>query len=53
MSGRADALYYAELQAGAAYLAGKADDAAERAEHLKMAAIYGQRASAAARGTVH
>ena len=50
---RADAAYYAELEAGAVYLAANASDPADRAEHLKMAGIYGKRARAAAAPAAH
>jgi hypothetical protein len=51
LSHRPDAVYYAELEAGAVYLAGKTHDPAERAEHLKMAVIYRRRARGAAHAT--
>jgi hypothetical protein len=35
-----DNLYYAELEAGALYLAEQAEDAADRSRHLVMAARY-------------
>ena len=48
MRWRPDAIYYRQLEAGAEYLAKKATDPAERAEHLKMAARYRRRAEEAA-----
>jgi hypothetical protein len=48
MRWRPDAIYYAELEAGAMFLAGQATDPVERAEHLKMAARYRRRAEDAA-----
>jgi hypothetical protein len=54
-----DATYYAQLEAGAIYLAEKAANPAERAEHLKMAALYRGRfaearePSAAASASLH
>jgi hypothetical protein len=44
MSDRHDAIYYAELEEGACFLAETATDPAARAEHLKMAGIYGRQA---------
>jgi hypothetical protein len=44
MRWRPDAIYYRQLAAGAEYLADKAADPGERAEHLKMAARYRRRA---------
>ncbi len=44
MRWRPDAIYYRQLAAGAEYLAQKAADPGERAEHLKMAARYRRRA---------
>ena len=43
-----DAIYYAELEAGAEYLAEQASDPAERAVHLNMARVYRGRARDAA-----
>ena len=60
MRRRPDAAYYTRLEAGAVYLAEKAVDPAERAEHLKMAGLYRRRArdavgaeATAAGATVH
>jgi hypothetical protein len=44
MRWRPDPIYYRQLAAGAEYLAEKAADPRERAEHLKMAARYRRRA---------
>jgi hypothetical protein len=44
MNDASDASYYAQLRAGAIYLAETTDDADERAEHLKMAEFYRRRA---------
>ena len=43
-----DGVYYAQLEAGAAYLATIAGDPAERDEHLRMARVYRDRANDAA-----
>jgi hypothetical protein len=43
-----DPTYYAELELGAVYAADRASDEADRAKHLRMARIYGDRAREAA-----
>ena len=40
MTVRDDSLYYAELEAGALYLAEQAEDSTDRNRHLAMAARY-------------
>ncbi len=44
-----DAVRYAELEAGARYLAAETGSVAERAEHLSMADTYARRRVAAVR----
>jgi hypothetical protein len=46
-SARADERYYRELAQGAAYLASRAPNASQAAEHDRMAANYARRARAA------
>ena len=43
-----DSTYYAELELGAVYEAERTSDEADRAKHLRMARIYGNRAREAA-----
>ena len=48
MPGTDDATYYAQLEAGAHYLALKAADPTERDTHRRMAIVYRERAREAA-----
>ena len=48
MRGTADATYYAQLEAGADYLAREAADPGERDTHRRMAGVYRERAREAA-----
>lgn len=45
-----DATYYAQLQAGALFLAGNAEDPDERAAHHRMADVYRGRSDDAGAG---